>query len=227
MSNKNISNIFEILKLPPEIIIYIISFCDEISIIKLERVFKKNKIGISFLHSLFEQKQRLQNSVRNYWNSMYYDYFLNKSIERTSEILECEFDSHFVVSRNINGLWVTKNDLYNSYLSKTTKIQTAKALRVPIERLILLLIKKHNSAKFAIVRRDCIDETAVFFIERIFQSHVTNCLCRNIHDWCKGYYCDGCKFCDVFYPTSRCKNIKRKRVRLWSNESIETIMSRE
>ena len=50
----------------------------------------------------------------------------------------------------------------------------------------------------------------VNFTEKIFNSHIENCLCRNIHEWCQGYYCAGCKHCKFLYPTHKCTNIRRK-----------------
>ena len=47
------------------------------------------------------------------------------------------------------------------------------------------------------------------FTEKMFDSHVDNCLCRNIHQWCEGYYCSGCENCNVMYPTVKCMNIKK------------------
>ena len=202
---------------PPEIILHILSFCDEIILNKLESVFKQNTIGISFLPSLFEEKEKRRYSVRNYWISMYYDYFKRRGVKQINEILDSPANNHFVVINNLSGVWVSKNDLYHNYLMKTTQLESMRAIGVPLEKVIRMLMKQYNSMKFSIVKRDCIDDTAVIFIERMFESHVFNCLCRNIHEWCSGYYCDGCDNCNMFYPSHACQNINKREVRVWND----------
>ena len=176
---------------------------------KFVNVIKNSNVNIKVYHEIIKVKERKEKENIAYWNSLYYDYFINKNVYQINKIVECDFIRHFVVNKGNIGVWVNKDALYESYLHKLNILEQMKFLNYGIERPIQFLLRRHNSGKFGIINRDCVDDAAAVFTEKMFESHVVNCLCRNIHQWCEGYYCGGCEHCDVLYPTVKCYNIKK------------------
>ena len=204
VDGKNIINI-----LPIEMILYICNFMNMYTLNKFVNVIKNSNVNIKVYHEIIKVKERKEKENIAYWNSLYYDYFINKNVYQINEIVECDFNRHFVVNKGNIGVWVNKDALYESYLHKLNILEQMKFLNYGIERPIQFLLRRHNSGKFGIINRDCVDDAAAVFTEKMFESHVVNCLCRNIHQWCEGYYCGGCEHCDVLYPTVKCYNIKK------------------
>lgn len=204
IDKKNIIN-----SLPVEIILYIFKFMDAYTLNKLASVFKKAMSYRGIYYEIQKIKERRENENIAYWNSLYYNYFINRNVYQINEIVECDFIRHFVVNNGTIGLWVNKNTLYESYLHKLTIIEQMKFLNYGIEKPIQFLLKRHNSGKFGIVNRNYLDDAIAIFTEKMFESHLDNCLCRNIHQWCEGYYCGGCENCRIMYPTVKCTNIKK------------------
>lgn len=208
IDKKNIIN-----SLPVEIILYIFKFMDAYTLNKLISAFKNSNENTILNEELFREimklKERRENENIAYWNSLYYNYFINRNVYQINEIVECDFIRHFVVNNGNIGLWVNKNTLYESYLHKLTTIEQMKFLNYGIEKSIQFLLKHHNSGKFGIVNRNYLDDAIAIFTEKMFDSHLDNCLCRNIHQWCEGYYCGGCENCRLMYPTGKCYNIKK------------------
>ena len=211
--NGNIDRKNNINILPIEMILYIFKCMDVYTLNKVVSAFRNSNVNMILNRELYFEiiklKERREKENIAYWNSLYYNYFINRNVYQINEIVECDFVSHFVVNNGTTGVWVNKEALYESYLHKLTILEQMKFLNYGIEKPIRFLMKRHNSGKFTIVNRDYVDDLIVIFTEKMFGSHVVNCLCRNIHQWCEGYYCGGCENCDVLYPTVKCYNVKR------------------
>lgn len=207
--NENIDRKNTINILPIEMILYICNFMDVYTVNKFVGVIKNSNVNIKVFHEIIKIKERKEKENIAYWNSLYYDYFINKNVYQINEIVECDFNRHFVVNKGNIGVWVNKDALYQSYLHKLNILEQMKFLNYGIERPIQFLLRRHNSGKFGIINRDYVNDATAVFTEKMFESHVANCLCRNIHQWCEGYYCGGCENCRVMYPTVKCTNIKK------------------
>lgn len=210
--NGNVNGKVTINILPTEMILYIFKCMDVYTLNKVVSAFRNsnaNNMNGELYREIIKLKERRENENIAYWNSLYYNHFINKNVYQINQIIECDFVRHFVINNDNIGVWVNKDTLYESYLHKLTILEQMKFLNYDIERPIKFLLKRYNSGKFTIVNRDYVDDLIVIFTDKIFESHVVNCLCRNIHQWCEGYYCGGCEHCDVMFPTVKCYNIKK------------------
>lgn len=207
------------LDLPIEIIEHVFNFCDIEMLLKIAHIFKNNKLGKHYICNINKIINNKKNNNVLFWNKIYYKNILSKIKYQLNNIINTDFDRHFVTNLewiddmqgffNV-GKWVTKIEMCDCYLNKTVEVKNMKKHNVRLEKALIFINKEHNSHKFSIINNEYQFNIIEFFTEKIFNSHIENCLCRNIHEWCNGYYCAGCKHCKFLYPTHKCTNIRRK-----------------
>ena len=214
----------ELFDLPIENLEHIFKYCDCETLLKLQYILKNNKIGRKFINKI--GRKFISNIINNknnnnvlFWNKIYYNNILSKINQQLDIIINTDFDRHFVTNLeyiddmqgffNV-GKWVTKTEMFDSFSNKFVEVKNMEKDNVELERALIFIKKQHNSDKFSIINNDYQINIIEFFTEKIFNSHIENCLCRNIHEWCEGYYCAGCKHCKLLYPTHKCNNIRKK-----------------
>ena len=156
---------------------------------------------------------------------------LNKLIKNTEEQIDrlINRNMQFVfVRNNIEhiGYSVRKMDLINLYKYKLEIIKN-NYNNFNIEQVILLFKKIDHSERYCIFTKyEAIDAENIGY-ENMFNSHINNCVCRTIHEWCKGKYCAGCKNCKLLFPTPSCLNIKQFDFRLPISSLPPVVPSRQ
>lgn len=205
--------------LPAEILEHIFKYCDCESLLKLQHILKNNKIYPQYIYNIDKIINNKNNNNVLFWNKIYYKNILSKINYQLNNIINTDFDRHFITSLewiddmqdffNV-GKWVTKTEMFDSFSNKFVEVKNMKKNKTTIENAIMFIKKTHNSSKFSIIDNDYQFNIIEYFTEKMFNSHIENCLCRNIHEWCDGYYCAGCKHCKFLYPTHKCTNIRKK-----------------
>lgn len=207
MNKKN--NIFI---LPLEIILYIFTFMDITVLEKLSRMFKKNSNIYLYRFLYFEITQVLTKKIEEL--SYYRSYFIKKKLINNIEFqltnLTNNIEPFIFVRNNIEdiGYNVRTVDLKTLYENKLNIINNDNN-NLTVEQIILLFKKIDHSEKYCIFTQQHVISAESIGYENMFNSHINNCICRNIHQWCKGLYCEGCEKCNLLFPTENCLNIKQ------------------
>lgn len=223
-----------IIELPIEIMCRIISFLDIPTIERLIKIltvyknknhkafetFLKSKIQnentkkISFiLNMLCELKNKKQKHINNmikYRESQFYNFFINNIEEKIKEIEESPKNSFFIKNKYINfGYQATKEEIIEKYNSKLAIIKHGKNYNMKIDQAMTMYSKDYYSYAYSVTHKDYIQEIEIITYEKMFDSHIENCICKNIHMWCKGLYCNGCVKCKVLFPSVHCLDIQQ------------------
>lgn len=226
MNNKKIN----LMILPIEVILKIINFLDIPILEKIIRIFEKKKELSLYNFLQHESKKVLNKKIYNlciFRNKC----ILNKLIKNTEEQIDrlINRNMQFVfVRNNIEhiGYSVRKMDLINLYKYKLEIIKN-NYNNFNIEQVILLFKKIDHSERYCIFTKyEAIDAENIGY-ENMFNSHINNCVCRTIHEWCKGKYCAGCKNCKLLFPTPSCLNIKQFDFRLPISSLPPVVPSRQ
>lgn len=223
-----------IIELPIEIMCHIINFLDIPTIeklikiltiyknknIKVFEIFLKSKIQnetskkISFiLNTLLElenKKQKYINSIIKYRETQFYNFFINNIENKIREIEESPRTNFFIKNEYINfGYQATKEDILEKYNSKLAIIKHGKNYNMKIEQAMTMYSKDYYSYPYSVTIQAYMEEIETNAYQKMLNSHVDNCICRNIHMWCKGLYCEGCIKCKLIYPSIHCLHIQQ------------------
>ena len=213
MNNKK----FNLIILPTEVILKIINFLDIPILKKIIRIFEKKKELSLYNFLQYESKKILNKKIYNICNFRK-NCILNKLIKNTEEqiIRLINRNIPFIfVRNNIEdiGYSVRKMDLINLYKDKLEIIKT-NYNDLNIEKVILLFKNIDHAERYCVFTKPEAYDAENIGYENMFNSHINNCVCRTIHQWCRGEYCEGCKKCDLLFPTPCCLNIKQWDFRL-------------
>lgn len=203
--------------LPVEIVINIIKFLDIVTLEKVVRVLNCKRNNDVYFYLQEEVKKNIQNKL-NYNSKLHTSYILNKltkNIEfQIQKLININDPFIFITNNNDNSFYrIRKIDLINIYGNKLKIIKT-NYNNLTIEQVILLFKNMEHSEKYCVYTRYYAYDAENIGYENMFNSHINNCVCRTIHEWCKGKYCEGCKKCESLFPTPYCLNIKQWDFRL-------------
>lgn len=228
--------------LPIELIVEIFKKCDYVTCLKLIRVFKKkindnklqNKIiknkNITqkmneettrltiYLNEIKKQEKKELLSIKRYHRNRFLDNLILK-VERNLELMNLQlFENCLVINNKYNTYnTISIEELIHIYEYRLENIKKNRIF-FRVQDAILLFHQTCFSEKYNVLMEDFLIDSAVIFTDIMFKSHVDNCICHNIHNWCSGKYCDGCKNCEALYPSLNCLNIKQKETKIFYNQ---------
>ena len=128
------------------------------------------------------------------------------------------FENCLVINNKYNTYdTISIEELINIYEYRLENINKNRML-FRVQDAISLFYKTCFSEKYNVLMEDFLIESAAIFTDIMFKSHIDNCVCHNIHNWCSGKYCEGCKNCKALYPSLNCLNIKQKETKIFYNK---------
>ena len=206
-----------LLVLPINVILNIIKFLDIPILEKIIKIFEKKK-ELSLYNFLQHESKKILNKKIYNIRIFRKNCILNKLIKNTEQQINRLINRNIpfiFVRNNIEdiGYSVRKVDLINLYKNKLEIIKI-NYNDLNIEDVILLFKNIDHAERYCVFTKPEATDAENIGYENMFNSHINNCVCRTIHEWCKGKYCGGCKKCDLFFPTPCCLNIKQWDFRL-------------
>ena len=227
---------------PIEIIFEIFKKCDYVTCLKLIKVFKKkiydNKLQIKnitlgninekivrqthqlkiYLNEIKKQETIELRLIKSYHRNRFLDNLILK-IERNLEYMNLQlFENCLVVNNKYNTYeTISIDEIMNIYEYRLENIKKNRIF-FRVQDAILLFHQTCFSEKYNVLMEDFLIESAAIFTNIMFKSHVDNCICHNIHNWCSGKYCSGCENCKALYPSINCLNIKEKETKIFYNQ---------
>ena len=227
---------------PIEIIFEIFKKCDYITCLKLIKVFQKkiydNKVQIiningkntkekivdqtlqikMYLNEIKKQEKKQLFEIKSYHRNRFLDNLILK-IERNLYYMNLQLFENCLVINHKNNTYQTISieDLINVYEYRLENIKKNRIF-FRVQDAISLFYQTCYSEKYNVLMEDFLIESAAIFTDIMFKSHVDNCICHNIHNWCSGKYCEGCKNCKALYPSLNCLNIKQGETKIFYNQ---------
>lgn len=228
-----------LINLPIELIFEIFKKCEYVTCLKLIQVFEKkindnklqNKIIknksitqkineeitrlIIYLNEIKKQEKKELLSIKRYHRNRFLDNLILK-VERNLELMNLQlFENCLVINNKYNTYdTISIEELIHIYEYRLENIKKNRIF-FRVQDAILLFHQTCFSEKYNVLMEDFLIDSVVIFTDIMFKSHVDNCICHNIHNWCSGKYCDGCKNCEALYPSLNCLNIKQKETKIF------------
>ena len=226
---------------PIEIIFEIFKKCNYVTCLKLIKVFEKkiydnklqytiikddtikekiiqqtNQIKI-YLNEIKKHEKNHLHAIKSYHRNRFLDNLILK-IERNLDLMDLQLFENCIVINNKDNTYntISIEELIHIYEYRLENINKNRIF-FRVQDAILLFHQTCFSEKYNVLMEDYIIDSEVIFTDIMFKSHVDNCICHNIHNWCSGKYCDGCENCRALYPSINCLNIKQKETKIFYN----------